>query len=110
MPDALAPTPTIDSDHPAVVSFAEANTQGARNARERAVKLYYAVRDGIRYDPYTIDLSIEGLRASATLDRGHHADVPVELIRETFRKEYSLEFPPKNGDFDRDVEKELPSE
>jgi len=34
------------------------------------VGIYYAVRDGIRYDPYTIDLSIEGIRASATLKSG----------------------------------------
>ena len=70
MSDALTPTPTIDSDHPAVISFAEASATGAQDARERAVKVYYAVRDGIRYDPYSLLMTVPGLRASATLEAG----------------------------------------
>ena len=53
-----------------VVGFARRNAGDHPDQRERAVKLYYAVRDGIRYDPYSIDLSIAGLRASATLRSG----------------------------------------
>src|SRR5262249_53516577 len=34
---------------------------------EQSVKLYYAVRDGIRYDPYQIDLTTPGMKASTTL-------------------------------------------
>jgi transglutaminase-like putative cysteine protease len=37
---------------------------------ERAVALYYAVRDRIAYDVYDADLSRDGLRASAVLRRG----------------------------------------
>lgn len=37
---------------------------------ERACALYYAVRDGIRYDVYGADLSRCGLRASAIIDAG----------------------------------------
>lgn len=33
------------------------------------MKLYYAVRDLVRYDPYQIDLSVAGMRASTTLER-----------------------------------------
>ena len=80
MPDALAPTPIIDSDHPAVLSFAEANTQGARNARERAVKLYYAVRDGIRYDPYSLLMTVPGLKASTTVKAGRGWCVPKAVL------------------------------
>lgn len=80
MPDALAPTQTIDSDHPAVVSFAEANTQGARNPRERAVKLYYAVRDGIRYDPYSLLMTVPGLRASTTVEARRGWCVPKAVL------------------------------
>ena len=36
----------------------------------RAVALYYAVRDQIRYDPYTCNLDIDQLKASATLSSG----------------------------------------
>jgi transglutaminase-like putative cysteine protease len=35
------------------------------------VRLYYAVRDGVRYDVYGADLSREGMRASAILEAGH---------------------------------------
>ncbi len=37
---------------------------------DKAVALYYAVRDGIRYDPYYIDLRPGAMRASAVLKRG----------------------------------------
>jgi transglutaminase-like putative cysteine protease len=80
MPDALTPTPTIDSDHPAVISFAEASAAGAQDAGERAVKLYYAVRDGIRYDPYSILMTVPGLRASTTVEAGHAWCVPKAVL------------------------------
>jgi transglutaminase-like putative cysteine protease len=63
----LRPTPTIDSDHPAVIDFARRHSLGAKSEVEAAVSLYYAVRDGIRYDPYSCVLSVEALRASTTL-------------------------------------------
>jgi transglutaminase-like putative cysteine protease len=66
----LAPTPLIDSDHAAVATFAARHARGSDD-RERAVALYYAVRDGFRYDPYRIDLSPDGMRASSVLTLGH---------------------------------------
>ena len=70
-PDAsLSATALIDSDHPAVRAFAQVHAQGA-DTREHAVALYLAVRDGLRYDPYRIDLSPQGMRASSVLSLGH---------------------------------------
>ena len=67
----LRPTRFIDSDDPSVIAYAE-RVAGAEEAQlDRAVALYYAVRDGIRYDPYRIDLRPEAMRASATLARGY---------------------------------------
>jgi transglutaminase-like putative cysteine protease len=66
----LRPTPFIDSDSPSIMAFARQQTGDAKSDVERAVKLYYAVRDGIRYDPYNISLTREGLKASAVLARG----------------------------------------
>jgi len=66
----LEPTPVIDFDNPAVAEFAEKNAGQSFDAVNRAVSLYYAVRDSIRYDPYSLDLSVEGLRASTTLKAG----------------------------------------
>ena len=63
----IRPTPTIDSDHPAVIDFARRHSLGAQGEIEAAVRLYYAVRDGVRYDPYSCVLTVEALRASATL-------------------------------------------
>ena len=59
----------IDSGHPAVVAFSKKNAVG-KNHLERAVSLYYAVRDGIRYNPF-LDFSKEdAFRASACLEAG----------------------------------------
>jgi len=66
----LAPNEHVDSDHPEVVAFARDRTRSASGEREIAVHLYYAVRDGIRYDPYTAGSSPDALRASATLRAG----------------------------------------
>jgi transglutaminase-like putative cysteine protease len=67
----LAPTYFLDFDTPAVARFAEEACRGAGGEREKAVALYYAVRDGIRYDAYRIDLSRDGFRASRALANGY---------------------------------------
>jgi transglutaminase-like putative cysteine protease len=68
-PGSLQPTAMVDSDHPAVQTFAREHALGADD-RERAVALYYAVRDGFRYDPYRMDLTRHGMCASTVLDWG----------------------------------------
>ncbi len=66
----LRPTSFIDSDHPAVVEFGQGVAAGHASNLDQAVAFYYAVRDGIRYDPYRVDLRPEALRASAVLRKG----------------------------------------
>ena len=66
----LGPTATIESTHPDVVAYAERHASGAAEPRDRAVTLYYAVRDGLRYDPYTAEVSESHLKASVTLAAG----------------------------------------
>jgi transglutaminase-like putative cysteine protease len=75
----LAPTALIDSDHPAVAAFAREHARGA-DERERAVALVLAVRDRIRYDPYRVDLSAVGMRASTALALGHGWCVPKATL------------------------------
>ena len=65
----LRPTAFLDADHPRVRELAETATAGVTDNTERAVRLYYAVRDGLRYDPYSIDFSPEGCAASAVIAR-----------------------------------------
>ena len=65
----LHPGVYIDSDHPAVASFAHERVRGATEL-ERAVSLYYAVRDGIRYNPF-LDFTVDSAyRASSCLAAG----------------------------------------
>lgn len=66
----LAPTPTIDADHPAVIAFARRHASAAAGTREASIALYYAVRDGIRYDPYAVGSDASSLRASTTVAAG----------------------------------------
>jgi transglutaminase-like putative cysteine protease len=67
----LEPGPCVDSAHPRVVAHARAAADDTGDARELAVRLYYAVRDGIRYDPYRIDTSVAGMSASRCLENGY---------------------------------------
>lgn len=66
----LQATYFIDIDSPDIIAFAEKQTEGATTDTEKAVKLYYAVRDDFPYDPYHVDLRAEAMKASTTLKRG----------------------------------------
>ena len=67
----LAPTGIIDSDHPRIAAYAREAVRGAGpDPVARAVKLYYAVRDAIRYDPYLPFHLPEHYRASNVLQKG----------------------------------------
>lgn len=66
----LVSTSCLDAAHPSVRAFATEACGTSADTVARAVKLFYAVRDGLRYDPYAIDVSVEGLRASAVLAQG----------------------------------------
>ena len=76
----LQPTWFIDSDHPAVSDFAERAVAAETTTSGKARSLYYAVRDGIRYDTYRIDLSPESMRASAVLERGIGFCIPKAVL------------------------------
>ncbi|MET9613206.1 transglutaminase-like domain-containing protein [Kitasatospora indigofera] len=68
----LKPTEFLDYESATVRAFvSKALPEPERLTEvERAVALYYAVRDGINYEVYDADLSREGLRASSVLERG----------------------------------------
>jgi transglutaminase-like putative cysteine protease len=58
------------------MDFARATVQGIEDPMEMAVHLYVAVRDGIRYDPYSPFYLPEHYRASYVLKRGRSFCVP----------------------------------
>ncbi|MCA9489028.1 MAG: transglutaminase family protein [Myxococcales bacterium] len=70
----VRPNRYVDSDHPEIVAFARRYDRG--DPKASAVALFYAVRDGWRYNPYRIALEPDGYLASEVLsrpgDRGGH--------------------------------------
>jgi len=66
----LSASPTIDSEHPDIVRFSKLRSAESDGALAKAVALYNAVRDELRYDPYSIDMTVSGLSASVTLASG----------------------------------------
>jgi transglutaminase-like putative cysteine protease len=80
MREYLEPGRCIDSDHPALVEFAEKSRGSSRDPVEQAVRLYYAVRDGIRYNPYVFSRDPETLKGSHALLRGESYCVPKATL------------------------------
>ncbi|MCA9521877.1 MAG: transglutaminase family protein [Myxococcales bacterium] len=102
----LEPTWFLDADHPALIAFAEANGAGLRarppsaasrgesglldgaaaiereatTVRAAAISLFYAVRDGIRYNPYNAARASEQFKASSVLARGEDFCVPKAIL------------------------------
>ena len=76
-------TALVDSDAPVVRAFVDQQLSAlppASGARERAVALYYAVRDGFRYDPYRTDLRPAGIKASQVITNGYGWCVPKAAL------------------------------
>lgn len=76
----LEPTPIIESDHEEVRAFAHEHAGPSEDPAARAVSLYYAVRDGIMYNPYRFSLTLDGLKASTTLKAGEAWCVPKAAL------------------------------
>ncbi len=67
----LAPTEIIDSDNKIIIEYANDTVVDAgQDPIEKVVKLYYAVRDNIWYDPYYPFYRPEHYRASNVLKSG----------------------------------------
>jgi len=66
----LQATQTIDADHEKIIEAAQRLTAGCSNDQEKAVKLFYFVRDKIKYNIYMISVFIEDFRASRVLKWG----------------------------------------
>ena len=64
----LAATDFFDLEHPLVSAFVRDAGAAAGSPRERAVALFYAVRDRIRYDPYGLSFEASAYRASAVIN------------------------------------------
>ena len=69
MKEFLSPGRYVDSDRPDVIAFARKHVKGSTDV-ERAVSLYYAVRDAIRYNPFLDFSKDESFRGSVCLQQG----------------------------------------
>lgn len=78
--DYLVPTEFIDSNSPAVIAFANRATDGVAAYKDKAVKLYHAVRDEIQYDPYRIEFTPEAFRASVIIGKGYGYCVAKAIV------------------------------
>lgn len=63
----------VESQHPAIKAFARAHMGPSPDPKDRAVALFYTIRDGWRYNPFIIDGRPKSLKASEILarDYGH---------------------------------------
>jgi transglutaminase-like putative cysteine protease len=77
---ALAPGRFVDSDHPDVVAFAREVCAGASSDRERATLLFRAVRERLRYDPYSLSLDPAEYVASTLLRRERAYCIPKAVL------------------------------
>lgn len=76
----LKPTRYLDHEHPAVAALVRKATSSAATERERAVAWFLEVRDGLRYDPYSVALEPAQFLASATVARGRGYCVTKAIV------------------------------
>jgi len=76
----LRSTPTIDFDNETVKKFVAENAPVNSGEMKQAISLYYAVRDQIRYDPYTFSPDLNDYSASHTLNTGRGWCVPKAIL------------------------------
>jgi transglutaminase-like putative cysteine protease len=79
-PEYLAATSFIDAGHPTVRTFAERAVAEAASDRERISRLFTAVRDEIRYDPYQLSHEPQDYVASNVISRGAAFCIPKAVV------------------------------
>jgi transglutaminase-like putative cysteine protease len=76
----LAATKFIDAAHPTVRAFAERAVDGAATDQERISRLFTAVRDEIRYDPYQLSHEPQDYVASNVIVHGAAFCIPKAVV------------------------------
>jgi transglutaminase-like putative cysteine protease len=80
-PEFLLPTPYVDSDSPEVREFASSMlARPDLSDTEKAICLFDAVRDQIRYDPFHIGLAEDDYRASRIATRASNFCIPKAIL------------------------------
>jgi transglutaminase-like putative cysteine protease len=80
-PELLQSTSYVDSDSPEVRAFvSRALNRPDLSATEKAIRLFNAVRDQIRYDPFHMGLAEDDYRASRIAGRASNFCVPKAIL------------------------------
>lgn len=79
-PSYLGPTAFLDSDHEDVRAFTATAIGDATTDRDKAIRLFAAVRDKVWYDPYTVSEEPAHYRASHVLSAGRAYCVPKAVL------------------------------
>lgn len=79
-PEFLASTRFLDCDSEAVRGFARTASAGEQTAAGRAIKLFYAVRDQWRYDPFAMRLTPDAYIASRVLQATSAYCIPKAIL------------------------------
>ena len=66
----LKSTEAINSNHEAIKEAAKKLTSGCTSDVEKTIRLFYFVRDSIKYNRYMVSVYLDDFKASATLARG----------------------------------------
>lgn len=78
--DLLGPSTLIESDDPDIVAYAKATIGSETDPVKKALKLYYAIRDDIRYDAYRMGRSAYYYDAKACLNDKRGFCVPKAAL------------------------------
>lgn len=76
----LAPAHFVDSDHPDVIAFARNAIGDATADSVKASRLFRAVREHLRYDPYVIAFDPRTYKASAILKQESSYCIPKAVL------------------------------
>jgi transglutaminase-like putative cysteine protease len=79
-PEYLAATAYIDVGHPTVRAFADRAVGDAATGHEQISRLFAAVRDQIRYDPYQLSHEPRDYVASNVISRGVAYCIPKAVV------------------------------
>jgi transglutaminase-like putative cysteine protease len=94
-PEHLSATAFIDAEHPTVHAFARRAVADAATDRDRVSRLFSAVRDEIRYDPYQLSHQPPDYVASNVINRGVAYCIPKAVLLTAAAR--SLDIPARLG-------------
>ena len=77
---ALVATYFVNSDHSAIADHASSLASGVSDDVSKAERLFYAVRDGFRYDPYSVASERDAYKASNILEQSSAWCVPKSVV------------------------------